>query len=151
MAQKRAFRNRNPCDACQHTGRRKRHTRATPQASRFLNARIAPFAHCRRFRAYQRSLVRIKSKSSGVRGREGFNRRVSISVLHSNAEDLRSIGAPKLSACAAGIESERYDFDKISLVTLPEGIPLGLSRKESDILPRDLMGRRTESLSAPSK
>jgi hypothetical protein len=35
-------------------------------------------------------------------------------VLYSNARDLGSIGAPKLSACAAGIESERYDFDKIS-------------------------------------
>jgi hypothetical protein len=31
-----------------------------------------------------------------------------------NAPDLRSVGAPKLSPCATGIESERYDFDKIS-------------------------------------
>jgi len=57
-----------------------------------------------------------------VRAGEGFNRRVSISVLYSNAHDLRSIGAPKLSARAAGIESVRYDFDKISLVTFPASI-----------------------------
>jgi len=41
---KRAFRNRNPCDASQRTCRRKRHAHASPQASRFLNARIVPFA-----------------------------------------------------------------------------------------------------------
>jgi hypothetical protein len=52
-----------------------------------------------------------------VRAGEGFNRRVSISVLHDNASGLTLLGAPKLSACAAGIESVRYDFDKISLVT----------------------------------
>jgi hypothetical protein len=75
-----------------------------------------------------------------VRAGEGFNRRVSISVLYSNAHDLRSIGAPKLSARAAGIESVRYDFDKISLITIPEGIPLGLSRKESDIIGQDSTG-----------
>jgi hypothetical protein len=52
-----------------------------------------------------------------VRAGVGFNRRVSISVLYSNARDIRPIDAPKLSARVAGIESERYDFDKISLVT----------------------------------
>jgi len=73
------------------------------------------------------------SKSSGTR-EEGFNRRVSISVLCSNAPDLKPIGAPKLTARADGIESERYDFDKISLVTFPKGIPSGLSRKESNVV-----------------
>jgi hypothetical protein len=78
---KRAFRNRNPCDACQRTCRRKRLTHTTPQASRFLNARITPFAHCRRFRAYQLSTCRVTSKSSGAReGKdsiEGFQFRCS--------------------------------------------------------------------------
>jgi hypothetical protein len=52
-----------------------------------------------------------------LRAREGFNRRGSISVLYPNARNLKAIGAPKLTAGAVGIESERYDFDKISLVT----------------------------------
>jgi len=42
-------------------------------------------------------------------------------------------------AGADGIGSERYDFDKISLVTFPKGIPLGLSRKESDIVRQELI------------
>jgi len=46
-------------------------------ACRFLNARIAPFAHCRRFRDHQHGIVRIKSKSSAARGggiqSKGFN------------------------------------------------------------------------------
>jgi hypothetical protein len=108
---KESFRNRNPCDACQHTCRRKRRTHATPQASRFLSARIAPFAQHRRFRAHQPSIVRVTLKSSGARG-EGFNRRGSISVLHFNAPDRTPLGAPKLSACAAGIESVHYDLDR---------------------------------------
>jgi len=52
-----------------------------------------------------------------MRKGEGFNRRVSISVLTLNVSDLTSLDAPKLAACAVGIESVRYDFDKISLVT----------------------------------
>ena len=68
----------NPCDACPRSCRRKRHTHATPQASRFLNARIAPFAHRRRFRAYQLSICWFTSKSSSARG-EGFNPSVTIS------------------------------------------------------------------------
>jgi len=47
-----------------------------------------------------------------VRGGKGFNRRVSISVLRLNASDLTSFDAPKLSACAIGIESVCYDFDR---------------------------------------
>jgi hypothetical protein len=78
-----------------------------------------------------------------VRGRDGFNRRVSISVPFSNVRDLGPIGAPKLSACAAGIESVRYDFDKISLVTFPKGIPSGLSRKESNVLRQGRMSIAT--------
>jgi hypothetical protein len=50
-----------------------------------------------------------------VRGGEGFNRSVTISVLGSNAPDLSHIGAPGLSACASGIESVRYDFDRFLL------------------------------------
>jgi hypothetical protein len=83
-----------------------------------------------------------------VRGGKGFNRRVSISVLHTKASDLIPLGAPKLMACAAGIESVRYDFDRFlplqkqerrdavkrHLVTFPKGIPLGLSRKESNVV-----------------
>jgi hypothetical protein len=53
----------------------------------------------------------VSSRNRRVRRVEGFNRRVSISVLY-NARDLKPIGAPKLSACAAGIESVRYDFDR---------------------------------------
>src|SRR5450759_858641 len=56
---------------------------------------------------------------------EGFNRRGSISVLRSNAPDLISLGAPKLSACAVGIESVRYDFDRFLLSQRP--ISLGLT------------------------
>jgi hypothetical protein len=88
----------------------------SPRACRFLNARIVPFAHCRRFRAYRLSIYRVTLKSLGARG-EGFNRRVSILVIRTNAPDLICHGAPKLTAGADGIESERYDFDKISLVT----------------------------------
>jgi hypothetical protein len=47
-----------------------------------------------------------------VREGAGFNRRVSISVLYSNALDLTRLDAPKLLAYAAGIESVRYDFDR---------------------------------------
>jgi hypothetical protein len=36
----------------------------SPHACRFLNARIALLAHCRRFRTYQRSIVVVTSKSS---------------------------------------------------------------------------------------
>ena len=50
-----------------------------------------------------------------VRAREGFNRRVSISVLDCNAPDLIPLDAPKLSARAAGIESVRHDFDRFLL------------------------------------
>jgi hypothetical protein len=53
----------------------------------------------------------------GCEGGKRFNRRVSISVICCNAPNLNSFDAPKLTAGAAGIESERYDFDKISLVT----------------------------------
>jgi hypothetical protein len=67
------------------------------------------------------------SRNRRARGGKGFNRRVSISVLYSNARDLRLIGAPKLSACVAGIESVRYDFDKISLVTFFLGKKVTLS------------------------
>jgi hypothetical protein len=52
-----------------------------------------------------------------MREGERFNRRVSISVLTLNVSDLTPLAAPKLAACAVGIESVRYDFDKISLVT----------------------------------
>src|SRR5450759_4233240 len=38
-----------------------------------------------------------------VRGGEGFNRRGSISVLRSNASDLRPFNTPKLSAGAVGL------------------------------------------------
>jgi hypothetical protein len=40
----------------------------SPQASRFLNARIAPFAQGRRFRSHPHSIGRITSKSSGAQG-----------------------------------------------------------------------------------
>src|SRR5450759_1219095 len=55
------------------------------------------------------------SRNRRVRRGKGFNRRVSISVRRFNAPDLTPIGAPKLSACAAGIESVRYDFDRFLL------------------------------------
>src|SRR5450759_3485971 len=100
----------NPCDACQRTCRRKRRTHAIPQTSRFLNTRIASFAHRRRFRVHSLCIVRVTSKSLGARG-EGFNRRVSISVLRINVASLTRLGAPKLPACVAGIESVRYDFE----------------------------------------
>jgi hypothetical protein len=51
----------------------------------------------------------------GCAGGEGFNQRVSISVLRFNAPDLTHLGTPKLSACAVGIESVRYDFDRFLL------------------------------------
>ena len=99
-------------------------------ACRFLNARIAPFAHSRRFRTHQRSIALVQVEIVGCEGREdsieGFQFRCS------NALYLTPDCAPKLSASAVGIESERYDCDKISLVTFPKGIPLGLSRKESN-------------------
>jgi hypothetical protein len=47
-----------------------------------------------------------------VRGEKGFNRRVSISVLHTIPTNLTPLGQPKLTACAAEIESVRYDFDR---------------------------------------
>ena len=57
-----------------------------------------------------------------MRAGEGFNRRVSISVLRFNGPDLTLLGAPKLSAGAAGIESELIpkgflwdDFDRFLL------------------------------------
>jgi hypothetical protein len=57
-----------------------------------------------------------------VRGGEGFNRRGSISVLRFNAQDFTPLGAPKLSAGAAGIESVLIpkgslwdDFDRFLL------------------------------------
>ena len=89
-----------------------------------------------------------------VRGVKGFNRRVSISVLLSKARDIRPIGAPKLSAGAAGIESVRYDFDKISFepeahqplaeVTFPASIK---NNKERDPVQRDFLGKKVTSLS----
>jgi hypothetical protein len=100
----------NPCDTSQRTCRRKRRT----QASRFLSARIAPFARRRRFRSHHLSNCWVTSKSLGARG-EGFNRRVTISVLRFDGPDLTPLGTPKLSACAAGIESERYDLDRFLL------------------------------------
>jgi hypothetical protein len=84
-------------------------------ACRFLNAHITPFAHCGRFRAYQCRVVDHVKIVGCAGGR--IQSRVSISVLYSIAPDLIDFDAPKLSACGAGIESERYDFDKISLVT----------------------------------
>jgi hypothetical protein len=110
---KRASRNRNPCDVCHRTCRRKRHAHATPQASRFLNARIAPIAQ-HPDSEHHLSIGRITSKSSGERGdriqSKGFNFGASLQCTRSHP-----FCAPKLLACAAGIESERYDFDRFLL------------------------------------
>jgi hypothetical protein len=61
-------------------------------------------------------------------GGEGFNRRVSISVLHSHAPYLTSLAAPKLRACETGIESVIIpkgspwdDFDKFLWLLFPKG------------------------------
>ncbi len=91
--------------------------RPSAHACRFLNARIAPFAHCRRFRAINSAFVGSRRNRLVRGGGKRFNRRVSISVICCNAPNLNSFDAPKLTAGTAGIESERYDFDKISLVT----------------------------------
>jgi hypothetical protein len=81
---KRAFRNRNPCDASRpHAEENGSHT-PSAQANRFLNARIASIAHCRRFRACQLSIYRVTSKSSGECGGrdsiEGFQFRCTPSM-----------------------------------------------------------------------
>jgi len=56
-----------------------------------------------------------------VRRGEGFNRRGSISVLARIQRISASLGAPKLSAYAAGIESVRYDFGRfLWLLSLSE-------------------------------
>jgi hypothetical protein len=55
-----------------------------------------------------------------VRG-GGFNRRVSISVNCINALHLSPLGAPKLTARVAGIESVRYDFDRFLWLLFPKG------------------------------
>ena len=78
-----------------------------------------------------------------VRGAEGFNRRVSISVLRFKSPDLRPLGAPKLSACAAGIESVCYDFDRF--------LCYFLSRKENKIMRQHSTGPTNEPPSVLSK
>jgi hypothetical protein len=78
-----------------------------------------------------------------VRAGEGFNRRVSISVIRMNAPDISCLRAPKLTAGADGIESERYDFDKISLVTFPASIK---NIKERDPVQRYFLGKKVTSL-----
>jgi hypothetical protein len=60
---KESFSESEPLRCSPRTCRRKRLTHATPQAGRFLNARIAPFARCRQFRIHHLSIVRITSKS----------------------------------------------------------------------------------------
>jgi hypothetical protein len=88
--------------------------RPSAYACRFLNARIAPFAQCRRFRTHQLNIVRATSKSSGARGEdsiEGFQFWCFVPI-HRNSP---SLDAPKLSARAAGIESVCYDFDRFLL------------------------------------
>jgi len=109
---KRAPRNRNPCYASRRTCRRKRLTHATSPASRFLNARIAPLAQHRRFRVSYLTICWITSKSLGAReGKdsiEGFQFR----CVNTTMEHFNNLLAPKLMACAAGIEYARYDFER---------------------------------------
>jgi DNA-binding transcriptional regulator YiaG len=71
----------NPCDASPRTCQRKRLAHATPHASRFLNARIAPSHFAADSGPLDTAFIG-SSRNRWVRGREGFNGRVSISVLH---------------------------------------------------------------------
>jgi hypothetical protein len=80
------------------------------------------------------SALVLSHRNRRVRGGGGFNRRVSISVLCSNAPNLTSLDAPKLSAWAAGIESELIpkgspwdDFDGFLWLLFPQLLKISKS------------------------
>ena len=108
---KRAFRNRNPCDACRHT--------CPPRKPAVFLTHASPPSHIAADSEHINSAFVGSRRNRWVRAGEGFNRRVSISVHYSSAWDLRPLGAPKLSVRAVGIESVRYDFDRFLWLLFP--------------------------------
>jgi hypothetical protein len=66
-----------------------------PQASRFLNARIAPSHMATDSEQFDISICSTKSKSSGAWG-IGFNRRVSISVLEHNDQNIQQLSSTEI-------------------------------------------------------
>ena len=109
---KRASRNRNPCDACHRTSRRKRLAQGHPNIPAVFSTRASFLAPIAADCEDSSHLVLDIYRNRRVRGREGFNRRVSISVPERNLKTFQHHCAPKLLACAVGIESVRYDFPK---------------------------------------
>jgi hypothetical protein len=97
----------------------------TPQASRFLNARTPPSHNAADSEIINSALVGLR-RNRRVRGGEGFNRRVSISVLCSKAPDLTPLDAPKLWHVRLG-------FNPCVTIST-DFFGYFLSRKESDIV-----------------
>jgi len=97
-----------------HTPKKTAHTRLPRKPAVFLT-HASPPSHAAADSEFINSALFGSSRNRRVRGREGFNRRVSISVPGSNARNFILLDAPKLSASGAGIESVRYDFDRFLL------------------------------------
>jgi hypothetical protein len=94
-----------------HMPKKTAHTRLPRKPAVFLT-HASPPSHIAADSEFFNSAFIGSRRNLRVRGGEGFNRRVSISVLYTDAPDLTSRDAPKISAWVTGIESVRYNFDR---------------------------------------
>jgi hypothetical protein len=99
--------------ACAHAEENGAHT--PPHRPAVFLTHASPPSHIAADSELINSAFVRSSRNRRVRAGEGFNRRVSISVLRSNTPNLNHLDAPKLAARVAGIESVRYDFDRFLL------------------------------------
>jgi len=110
---KRAFRNRNPAMLA-HAPAEENGSHKPPRKPAVFLTHASPPSHIAADSDLIISALVGSHRNRRVRG-GGIQSERSISVLRCTAPDLTTLGAPKLSACVAGIESVRYDFDRFLL------------------------------------